>query len=100
MPYDFDLSGLVNTGYARPDPSLEISRVTIRRYRGYCISPDAVRDALREIMAKQQDILDVLNNVPGLNEKTVNTGTKYLNRFFAQGGNEQRLLARFERACL
>ena len=35
VPFDFDLSGLVNARYAKPDPSLGISRVTQRRYRGY-----------------------------------------------------------------
>jgi hypothetical protein len=33
LPYDFDLSGLVNATYARPDPSLRIRKVQQRLYR-------------------------------------------------------------------
>jgi hypothetical protein len=36
VPYDFDFSGIVNARYASPDPSLPISRVTQRVYRGFC----------------------------------------------------------------
>ena len=53
VPYDFDLSGLVNFSYARPDPALNISRVTQRLYRGYCISTDALKDALGAIKARR-----------------------------------------------
>ncbi len=37
VPYDFDLSGIVNSPYAKPAPELEMSSVRERRYRGYCI---------------------------------------------------------------
>ncbi|MCT4602433.1 MAG: hypothetical protein N4A59_05990 [Marinifilum sp.] len=37
VPYDFDMSGIVNTGYAAPPEALELKSVRERRYRGYCI---------------------------------------------------------------
>ena len=36
VPYDFDWSGIVNTRYAVPDPSLSIRNVRQRVYRGFC----------------------------------------------------------------
>ncbi|MBT8095496.1 MAG: hypothetical protein KJO19_00555, partial [Woeseia sp.] len=36
IPYDFDLTGLVNARYARPDPLLRIKTVRQRLYRGLC----------------------------------------------------------------
>lgn len=36
IPYDFDLAGLVNARYARPDPALRIKTVRQRLYRGLC----------------------------------------------------------------
>ncbi|MGI9203792.1 MAG: hypothetical protein ACR2Q3_07260 [Woeseiaceae bacterium] len=100
VPYDFDLSGLVNARYARPDPSLRISRVTKRRYRGYCISTDALRNALGTIKAKKTDILDVVNQLPGLSEKEVKAKTKFLDQFFDQANNEDKIVKSFERRCL
>ena len=37
VPYDFDLSGIVNSPYAKPAPELKMNSVRQRRYRGYCI---------------------------------------------------------------
>ncbi len=100
VPYDFDLSGLVNASYARPDPSLRISRVTIRRYRGYCISTDALKYALSAIKARRADILDVVNQLPGLSQKEIKKKTKYLDQFFEQANNEDKIVKSFERRCL
>ncbi len=100
VPYDFDLSGLVNASYARPDPALRISRVTKRLYRGYCISTDAVENALKDITARRASILDVIHQLPGLPQKEVDAKTRYLEQFFARASNEQKTVRLFERKCL
>lgn len=100
VPYDFDLAGLVNAGYARPDPSLRISRVTQRQYRGYCVSTDALKNALNAIKARRVDILDVISQLPGLTQKDIAAKTKYLNRFFVRANDEDKIVKSFERSCL
>jgi len=100
VPYDFDLSGLVNASYARPDPSLDILRVTTRRYRGYCISPEAIKDAVSTISERKDDILGVVRQVPGLVEKDIKTMEKYLGKFFDKANNVDKLVKYFERRCL
>lgn len=84
VPYDFDLSGLVNARYAQPDPSLRISRVTQRRYRGYCVSSDSLKDALTAIKARRVDILDVIRQLPGVSRKEIEATAKYLDQFFVR----------------
>ena len=100
VPYDFDLSGLVNARYARPDPSLRISRVTKRLYRGFCLPTDALKDALSVITAQRIDILDVIRQLPGLSEKEVEATTKYLDQFFDRAKNVDKIVQSFERQCL
>lgn len=100
VPYDFDLSGLVNARYAKPDPSLRISRVTQRLYRGYCISDEAVAGALTEIEAKRETILAVVREAPGFAEKDRATTERYLERFFREAQDKDKLLKKFARACL
>ena len=100
VPYDFDLSGLVNARYARPDPSLGIMRVTSRRYRGYCISPEALKDATRAIAERRDDVLGVVRQVPGLVEKDIKAMEKYLEKFFDQASDVDKLVKYFERRCL
>jgi len=100
VPYDFDLSGLVNAGYARPDSSLGISKVTQRQYRGFCISTEALKDALSNIMARRSDIMSVIDDLPGLSPKETKTTAKYIDQFFVRASKTGKILKQFERKCL
>lgn len=100
VPHDFDLSGLVNAGYARPDPSLRISRVTQRLYRGYCMQPEALAAALRRIVDRRSEILGLVAELPGLSGRESAAALKFLDGFFRQARNPQRLLRTFESRCL
>ncbi len=100
IPYDLDLSGLVNARYAEPDPSLSIDRVTRRLYRGYCVSPEALASALDHIVALQAEILAVPAGVAGLSDRESERATDYLQQFFEQAERRDRLLSRFENRCL
>ena len=100
VPYDFDMSGLVNASYARPDPSLRITRVTQRLYRGYCISTDALRDALSNVRAQRGGIMTVVRSLPELSQKEVDSTSSYLDKFFMRADDAEKLLQSFERRCL
>jgi len=100
VPYDFDLSGIVNARYAHPLPEMKISRVTQRRYRGYCIATEALLGALREIKARREDILEVLAQIPGFPSKEAAVKRNYLDRFFDQAEDEARMIRKFEAGCL
>jgi len=100
VPYDFDLSGLVNARYARPDPSLRIRKVTQRRYRGFCLPGEALENALSRIMARRADIMGTISELPDLSRKEAGVMTKYIDKFFDSASNADKLLASFERRCL
>jgi hypothetical protein len=100
VPYDFDLSGIVNARYARPDPSLRISKVTQRKYRGFCMPTDAVKAALGSINARKTAILDSINQLPGVSQKDSDATIAYLQKFFARASNEDKIVQQFERRCL
>lgn len=100
IPYDFDLSGLVNPRYARPDPSLRIRKVTTRLYRGYCGPPQALRAALQHVSDRRDAILNVYRSVPGLPEKDRTKGIRYIESFFRKAKNPDKLLEMFARKCL
>lgn len=100
VPYDFDLAGLVNARYARPDPALRISKVTQRRYRGYCISGDALEKALIAIKDRRVDILAVISQLPGVSQKEIEATARYLDQFFVRANNVDKMTQSFERRCL
>lgn len=99
VPYDFDLAGVVNAAYARPDPSLGITKVSKRLYRGFCTDTDTLRGALRHVVSKQDEVLGVIAGLPMLNEKTRKSRIKYLESFFESARDEKKLIAMFEKRC-
>ncbi|MEP5763889.1 MAG: hypothetical protein ABJ308_04815 [Halieaceae bacterium] len=100
IPYDFDLSGLVNPHYASPDPSLRIERVTQRLYRGYCGPPAALEKPLARITAQREAILELYRQTPGLSNKERNKGIKFLEGFFRKAQNPEKLLSKFGYRCI
>jgi len=100
VPYDFDLSGIVNARYAKPDPSLRISSVRRRAYRGYCVDPEALQSSLRRIVELETEILSLPAATPGMSQRDAERAAAYLESFFDRARDEQRLLERFEARCL
>lgn len=100
VPYDFDLSGLVNARYAFPAAGLKITRVTDRLYRGYCIPLEPLETALNEIKAQQDTILAEIYRTPGLTEKNAAQTAKFVDKFFDKADDQGKLLRSFERRCL
>ena len=100
VPYDFDLSGLVDAAYAKPDPSIRIRSVKIRRYRGYCASPEFLGAALRSIADSRAELLGTVQEIPGLQTRSAEKATKYLGDFFDAIEPQDKTLNKFERRCL
>ena len=100
VPFDFDMSGLVNPRYAQPDSSLSIKRVTQRIYRGYCGPEDALRRALEHVIAQREAILNIYRQAPELSKKDRDKGIRFLNRFSEEAKDPEKLLAMFQRRCL
>lgn len=100
VPYDFDLSGLVNARYSSPDPSLRIKKVTQRLYRGFCAPRTNVQTALETVLRRESDIMGIIRELPGLSPKELDASSRYLQKFFTRADNKEKLLRTFEKRCL
>ena len=100
VPYDLDLSGLVNANYAFPDHQLRIDKVTQRLYRGLCTDPDVLLRAIDRVIAREAEILGILRDTPGLADKNRDTAVRFLGRFFEKAANREKLLKNFEGRCI
>lgn len=90
IPYDFDYSGLVNTDYAVPFPTLGLESVTQRLYRGIeCTQPEI---PLRTEIFKdrEEDILNYVKNFPHLDNYSRREVEAYLEEFFEILHNDRR----------
>ncbi|MEO7564717.1 MAG: hypothetical protein ABIR63_01670 [Sphingomicrobium sp.] len=83
VPYDFDFSGLVNAPYATVPDQLRINNVRERQYRGFCVHDAQALVAARQLRDKRSALLGVLATVPGMDPRTVQNATIFLDRFLA-----------------
>lgn len=98
VPYDFDMSGLVNAGYAGPNPVVQQDNVRRRIYRGFCTDPATLTGVIEGIRPLRDEILALFMSVPGFDLLQIERDMAYIDGFFAQL-NRERALSRFERAC-
>lgn len=100
VPYDFDLSGLINASYA--PTGYRRKRVTARTYSGYCRSPiEVVAAALDEITALRGQILAAVEASPVVGRNSVESRVQYVDRFFEEAANDrEKLLQKFEKDCV
>jgi hypothetical protein len=100
IPYDFDFSGLVDAPYATVPEQLRINSVRDRFYRGYCVHNSDVAAAAAQMRAQKPAILSVLNQVPGLEDRTRIKATSYLEGFFTQIGTDADVNEHVLKRCL
>jgi hypothetical protein len=86
IPYDFDFAGVINAGYAAPDPSLPIKSVSDRLFRGYCEHRDAYQPIFDLFNEKRGAIEALYADSIGklLSPGTINSHLKYYNAFWDQ----------------
>jgi hypothetical protein len=100
VPYDFDMSGLVNTPYAKPAEELNLNSVRIRRYRGYCMQDmKKFDDVIALYNQLKKDIYNVFTSCPLLDVKYVISTVKFLDEFYATINNATAMKKEFGYPC-
>jgi hypothetical protein len=87
IPYDFDMSGIVDARYARPDASLPIRSVRDRFFRGVCPDqlnrpPEAYATVFQAFQNKKEEIYDLWRYQEGLTEDRREETLEYLDDFY------------------
>ena len=100
VPYDFDLSGLVNARYAKPDPALRTSSVRKRVYRGYCLATEDLAGAIQAIVDRQSDIVSLPFDTPGVTAREKEEASRYLKGFFKYVSDVDKAAMKFDKRCL
>jgi hypothetical protein len=87
VPYDFDFSGIIDTRYATPDPSLGIRSVRERLFRGMCPeemnrTQEDYEAVYQEFRDKKEEIYDLWRNLEGMEEDRIDRTLEYLDDFY------------------
>ena len=84
IPYDFDLTGVVNADYAIPPDYLGIENVRQPIFSGICRTSDVYREDLKRFSDSKEKLYAVVNEFPHLNERSKKDITHFLDQFFDQ----------------
>ncbi len=82
LPYDFDMSGLVNAHYAGPNPALPIDDVKDRYFLGFCMPETGWEPLFREFSGRQAELLAVIDGIPRLSRNSTRSSRRFLQKFF------------------
>ncbi len=101
IAYDFDYSGAVDASYAAPDPSLPISSVRQRLYRGFCQQNSLVPGTVQLFQQKKVEIYALYSDAIGalMNPRTVKSTLSYFDDFYATISNPKDLERRVIKEC-
>ena len=83
IPFDFDMSGLVNADYATPPSQVPIEDVRRRYFYGLCQPDDVLNDAIAHMQAKREEIVALLENSAELDTRSKARSLDYVEDFYA-----------------
>jgi len=105
LPYDFDITGLVDAPYARNLYQanllqLGIRTVRDRRFRGLCSSESLWPQVLGMLRDRRGEIEGLIRGQEGLDPERRDEALEYIGSFYDELEDEPRLLERFREVCI
>jgi hypothetical protein len=82
VPFDFDLTGVVNADYAIPPPGIGIETNRDRMFSGICRTREVYQGELMTFLEKKEEFYAVINNTPYLSKGEKRDITGFLDQFF------------------
>ena len=83
VPYDFDVSGIVNPPYGIPARAMMLKSITERLYRGPCRAQPLVDPIVANFVAKKDIIRTMVEETPGLDRGTRSEVKSFVDGFYS-----------------
>jgi hypothetical protein len=99
IPYDFDYSGIVDAHYAVAKERLNLGSVRDRYYYGMCRGDSLYNSTFDLFEDKKDEILQFINTFDNADKKTHKSILKYIEDFYVELENRQRLIREFRKTC-
>ena len=82
VPYDFDMSGIVNTPYSVVDPHFPNLTVIDRHYRGMGVSREILQDTIMQYVRKKERIYALWRDSGLISGAHLKRSLKYIDEFY------------------
>jgi len=83
VPFDFDMSGLVNAGYAAPPSQVPVRDVRERYFYGLCQPAEIFDEAIAHVQSKRGEIFALFAESAELDEKSREKSLEYIEEFYS-----------------
>lgn len=100
IPYDFDMTGFVEPAHVRLNPKYRQSSIRQRVYRGRCVNNDLLPATLQKFRDQRTAIEAVIASQPGLQSRQRKRMESYVESFYSELDDEEKLIRSFEKACI
>ena len=100
IPYDFDMSGIVDAPHSSPNPKFGLRDVRERLYRGRCENNEYVAASVQAFLEHKPAIYELVNSNEFYKAGTRKSTLRFLNDFFALIENPKRVQSRLIGKCL
>ena len=100
IPYDFDASGYVDTTYAPdPQPEFNLRSNKSRLYRGFCVPPEVLNEAIGVFQESRQRMMTILGDTSYMPQRSVNRISGYVEDFFEILDDPRKVEREIEEDC-
>lgn len=99
VPYDFDMSGLVNAPYAAPPGTLPIKTVRKRYFNAWCKDEKHFRNAVEKFKQHKPDIMALVDNSTNISAIMKNKTKSYFEQFYAMVEKPKRFQKEITGRC-
>lgn len=99
VPYDFDLSGLIDAAYSKPAGVPEYLLADKRVYRGLCYTSDEFKDTFefyRKLKPVFESVINSQELIPKYNRKQL---IRYIDKFYSVINNDQLFKSEILKVC-
>ena len=100
IPYDFDMSGIVDAPYAEPNPRFSIRSVTQRLYRGRCKHIGNLDRSVQAFQDNRAAIYGLIDEQQDFKESTRKSVRKFVDKFYAVIDDPKRLDREVRSRCI
>ncbi|MBX2840395.1 MAG: hypothetical protein KTR26_01390 [Flammeovirgaceae bacterium] len=99
IPYDFDLSGMVNAPYAHQYHNFGMKNIRDRKFMGFCRNESEYKEVFNLFNNKKEEILSLYRQFPHLNEDQKTASLDYIESFYTIINSSDSVAKYMDRAC-
>jgi hypothetical protein len=99
VPYDYDFTGFVSTGYSFPQEWASVENVRQREYLGYCREDENYLETIKLFEDKKEEIIQTIESFPYIDEKEKKYLTRYIDEFNTLISKPENFMITLKREC-